>query len=495
MAKAEKGTVKSAFVLVHTLIIIWLTGKILKTVSPILLLRWSSNVLYYLGILPLGPAYFLFSRAIIGKKDSRRFKAFLFIPSFVFCIVLITNPLHYLFYSHYNFETDSFGPLFYAHLVITYIFIILSVATLFYAASINKRKKMKALSLAAGAMLPLFINLYYIFVSVSPMFDTTPIYYNASLIILGISAFYHDFFNFIPKAVSSALNSLPGIICIGHKSYGIEKDKICDDFKQSVYSIQINKKEISIRRCINIDPIIEGTRKLQSNLAEMNKRHCEIKREIKRKVESLQYQERLRLAGEVHDILGYSISSIICLIESCRFNKSVDDEYNSKIQNALEITSSGISELHHFFSKESEASWKSKFFQLISKIEIYGLKSELIISETGNLNEENYRIFYKILKESLTNCLKHGEADKIIIAAHQSGDKILFHIIDNGAGCRHIYMGTGLLNMKRRIEKISGEINFFSELGSGFQITIILPLESVGESALPIESTNDLIKV
>lgn len=493
-AKAEKGDVKKSFIIVHTLIIIWLSGKILKTVSPTLLLRWSSNVFYYMGILPLGPAYFLFSRALLGKIDSLKFKIALYTPGFLLFIVLLTNPLHYLFYKHYNFETDSFGPFFYAHLGITYVFITLSVITLFQSAVLKKKNKKVVLSLAIGGLLPLSVNLYYIFASQSPMFDTTPIFYNASLIVLGFSAFYFDFFNFIPEAVCSALNVLPGSISIENKKYGREQKLSGENYNQSRYTISIRKRDLTIKRMINIDSIVQNTKRLELNLLQMKSRHNEIKCEIDRRVESLQQQERVRLAGEVHDILGYSVSSVICLIETCRLKNLEGMSYRDKLIQALELTESGAKELKRCIGEQRSFPWQKKFYNLISKIEIYGFTSEILFSETAEINESHYEIFYKILKESMTNCIRHSCAEKLTIAVQQWGSQVHFYIIDDGIGCREIQMGTGLLNMKRRIEHLSGNINFFSELGSGFHISVILPSETE-KTVLPKENYQNLIKV
>ncbi len=494
-AKAEKGDVKKTFTIVHTLIIIWLSGKILKTVSPTLSLRWSSNVLYYIGILPLGPAYFLFSRALLGKLNSLKFKVALYIPGFIFFIVLITNPLHYQFYKHYNFETDSFGPLFYGHLGLTYIFITLSVFTLFHKAILKKKKKKAVLSLAIGALLPLSVNLYYIFGSQSPMFDVTPIFYNASIIILGISAFYFDFFNFIPEAVCSALNVLPGSISIDNNRYGQEQRLKGEYYKRNSYSININKTNLKVTRSINIDSIVQNTKRLQFNLTQVQSHHQEIKCEIDRRVEALQQQERLRLAGEVHDILGYSVSSIICLIETCRLNNLKGFQYEEKLNQALELTDSGVQDLQRCISEQISYPWQKKFFQLISRIESYGLTSELLFSEIVDIDEKYYEIFYKILKESLTNCIKHSNAEKLTIAVQKIGSQIHYYIIDDGKGCNQIRQGTGLSNMERRIKNLSGDINFFSESGYGFHISIILPADSDKKIVPPKENYHNLIKV
>ena len=500
--KAKKGAVKNSFLTVHILVIIWIIGKILKTVAPVLLLRWSFNVFYYVGIIAMGPAFYLFSRAIIGKTDSFRFKFLLYIPGSIFFLILVTNPRHYLFYSKYNFFKDSFGPLFYGHFIVTYIFMFSAIVILIYAAILNKEKKIKALSLVLGALLPLFVNLQYVFDFISPMFDITPIIYNATLIVLGLAAFYCDFFDFIPNVVSSALNALPGAIMLDEIIYGQEPQVQGKQHKKYNYIIGIGKKKISVNRLINIETIFENTRQLKENVILMSNHHDQLKREIDRRVESLQQNERFRLAGEVHDILGYSLSSIICLLETCRLKNMNGEEYRNNISKALEITDSGIEEIKKSFEGNRYihyTHWKKEFYRLLSETEIYGISSELILSEDYDFTEESYKIFFKILKESLTNCIKHSKATMLTIAIQIISETVHYYIIDNGIGSSSGQRGTGLNNMIKRIDDLGGEINFFSEKGTGFQISITIPQSSLSgfrdKKVLPQENSSILMQV
>lgn len=477
--RAKDSPVKNTFKFVHSLVLIWIIGKILKTVSPTLTLRWLSNVLYYIGVLPLGAAFFLFSRALTGKRDTFRLKLVLYIPSIIFFIAIVTNPLHYLFYIDYDFLNDHFGPIFYAHFIVTYIYFIASIVTLIYSAIKNKKDKMKSLSLLIGALLPLIMNIQYVLRFIKPLFDLTPLVYNATVIILGIAAFSYDFFSFIPNVVSNSLNSLPGAITLNNNLYGMDKSIVTLSNKETKYDIKLKKSVVNIKRYIDINTVEHSTKLLEKNVSTIRNNNILLQLEIDKRVNLIKRKERLRLAGEVHDILGYSISSIICLLESCRFKQLTGEDYKEKISKALIISNKSVHELDKQFNHIKPTKWEDSFYRLLSEIELYDMEYDIIIPNSKSITEELYMISYKILKESLTNCIKYSRATAITISLQNALNIFHLHIIDNGVGCKTINQGTGLNNMERRVEEFSGDINFYSEPNIGFHISISIPINSI----------------
>jgi signal transduction histidine kinase len=85
---------------------------------------------------------------------------------------------------------------------------------------------------------------------------------------------------------------------------------------------------------------------------------------------------------------------------------------------------------------------------------------------------------YKIIKEAITNSVRHGCATEINIIVKFSLHKANLFIIDNGCGCREIIEGFGLAGMKQRVEELNGIIKFGSDGESGFNIHVELPMEA-----------------
>ena len=111
--------------------------------------------------------------------------------------------------------------------------------------------------------------------------------------------------------------------------------------------------------------------------------------------------------------------------------------------------------------------------------ECTGLKIQLRIPEAvatidGSIGEGIFRI----IQESLTNSVKHGNASYVDITflIDEATNSLLLRISDNGTGHEaDIVRGVGLKGMSERIADLHGSIAFETLPGLGFDIGIKLP--------------------
>jgi signal transduction histidine kinase len=87
--------------------------------------------------------------------------------------------------------------------------------------------------------------------------------------------------------------------------------------------------------------------------------------------------------------------------------------------------------------------------------------------------------YISILKESLSNIVKHSNATKIQIVAreHPSLYQLLIH--DNGTNIRISSSGIGLENMQERINAFHGTFSYQTE--QGFRIFISIPKDGISD--------------
>ena len=103
------------------------------------------------------------------------------------------------------------------------------------------------------------------------------------------------------------------------------------------------------------------------------------------------------------------------------------------------------------------------------KIDISNANQELTTTIRRNL--------YLVIKEILTNILKHSQATIVKTTILQSHEDLMIKITDNGIGIEKIdsnHFGNGMRNIKRRISDING--NLAIESDNGTCITINLKL-------------------
>lgn len=76
------------------------------------------------------------------------------------------------------------------------------------------------------------------------------------------------------------------------------------------------------------------------------------------------------------------------------------------------------------------------------------------------------------MQEALTNSVRHGKAQHVVVEAEASGPRLYLTIKDDGIGADSYAPGMGLLGMVGRIQAVGGTLRFYSQAGRGFQIHV-----------------------
>ena len=102
-------------------------------------------------------------------------------------------------------------------------------------------------------------------------------------------------------------------------------------------------------------------------------------------------------------------------------------------------------------------------------------------ADISSLGEDVNIHLYRIIQESLTNVIKHSEAEEVFIDIEGAEEGLRINIRDNGRGFEPeiVNRGLGLLGMQERVEAVNGKIDIASNTGKGVHISIILPLPLV----------------
>ena len=184
--------------------------------------------------------------------------------------------------------------------------------------------------------------------------------------------------------------------------------------------------------------------------------------------------ERNRIARELHDSIGHVLSSSILQVEAL---KTVTDDLTNEgldqLQDTLNNGMDDISNSIHNLHRES--------FDLKNRIEnlLSDLKNMDIELNYGLKDELPYDLKFDILsiiKEGVTNCIKHSNATEIKISLISQPKFYTIIIRDNGSNYKGDKIksndGIGLISMNEIAEKYNGFMNYgFKE---GFKIHITL---------------------
>ncbi|MEA5565533.1 sensor histidine kinase [Anabaena sp. UHCC 0399] len=196
-------------------------------------------------------------------------------------------------------------------------------------------------------------------------------------------------------------------------------------------------------------------------------------------------EERNRIAREIHDSLGHSLTALNLQLETAlKLYQGNPDKAQSFLARAKELGSKALQDVRQSVSTMRSNPLQDK--SLAQSIEIlaedFQRSSNIILNRHINIeyslsNEVNTTI-YRIIQESLTNISKHARATEVNLEAIINRGSLYLIIEDNGRGfdLEQNTTGFGLQSMRDRALSLGGNFTINSEFGCGCQITVNIPL-------------------
>lgn len=194
------------------------------------------------------------------------------------------------------------------------------------------------------------------------------------------------------------------------------------------------------------------------------------------------FEERNRIAKDIHDNAGHSMTTVIMQTEAAKLLIDKDPEEaknriisaNIQARNALEQMRESV---HLLAGRRNTMSLKEELEAIIAQtIDGTAIKAryDIIDADTG---EGVRRFICNSLKECLANGIRHGRATAFYIELKEEDNMLSLLISDNGLGADgEIKAGFGLTGMKDRAAAMGGNCKFTAEKGEGFEVLITLPL-------------------
>lgn len=215
---------------------------------------------------------------------------------------------------------------------------------------------------------------------------------------------------------------------------------------------------------------------------ELTNANDNIKAAYKKSEEYLVIEERNKMAREIHDTVGHTLTTALVEMEAGSILlKNNVDKASQKLESAISQVRKGLFEVRSSVSalkKEEDTDYYKGILELIANTISH---TEVVIrSEIDNFSKEDNvlkKCIYRALQEGLTNGIRHGGANAFVFKLKYRGHGLLFSLEDNGKGCSQIKKGFGLKAMEDRVNEVNGELNIISDSDEGFNIYINLKNE------------------
>ncbi len=200
-----------------------------------------------------------------------------------------------------------------------------------------------------------------------------------------------------------------------------------------------------------------------------------------------QEKERQRLASDLHDSVGATLSAAKMQFEHLKKHKGKlqnEDELYARTQDLLEDAYTEVRAMAHV--KNSGVIAKNGLLPAVQKlaknvsatktlqVEVHDFGLEERLESTLEIT------IFRIIQELVTNIIKHAQASEANISITQHHDSINIMVEDNGKGFSANRLpqreGMGLSNIERRIEHLEGNLDVDSQPDKGTNIIIDIPL-------------------
>jgi two-component system sensor histidine kinase UhpB len=209
------------------------------------------------------------------------------------------------------------------------------------------------------------------------------------------------------------------------------------------------------------------------------------RRESSRRALTAQEQERLRIARELHDEVGQTLTAVA--LEAERAAEASSGPDRESWLRVAEWGQHSVDELRRIARELrpealDDLGLINAFIALCNRVAAQaGIEIERRLPDRlPPHSPEIDLVVYRVAQESLTNVMRHAQASNAMVSLETRGDRLRLTVRDNGRGIAAGERGeakTGLAGMRERAMLVGGSLTVHSEPGKGTEVELEVPLQ------------------
>jgi signal transduction histidine kinase len=217
-------------------------------------------------------------------------------------------------------------------------------------------------------------------------------------------------------------------------------------------------------------------------MAELEKANVQLAGYATQAEELAMTQERNRLAREIHDNLGHTLTIVNVQIEAAKAVMESDPgRALDAINKAQELAQKGLNGVRQSVaalrdSPVSNQPLEEAIASLIQEAQSGGIVTEFKVTGEPQVLEHKIALaLYRVAQEGLTNVRKHARASRVdVLLGFQPGE-VRLEVKDNGVGAAKTAGGFGLIGLRERMQLLGGRLEISTSLGKGFCLSATVP--------------------
>jgi signal transduction histidine kinase len=250
----------------------------------------------------------------------------------------------------------------------------------------------------------------------------------------------------------------------------------------------------SERRKQAVASLVEANRRLGESLQENTRLHVQL---LTRAREAGIFDERQRMAREIHDTLAQGFTAIIAQLEAAESSNQHAADWQAHVEQAKRMARESLTEarrsvqalrpepLEHAQLPEALAALAERWSQAAGVA--------LTFETTGEarpLLADIEVALFRVTQEALANVARHARASRVGVTLSYLDDVVLLDVRDDGVGFTlepgrstdGVYegQGFGLSTMRQRVWQVAGTLEIESARGEGTAVSASVPALPAG---------------
>jgi two-component system sensor histidine kinase DesK len=181
-------------------------------------------------------------------------------------------------------------------------------------------------------------------------------------------------------------------------------------------------------------------------------------------------EERLRIARDLHDLLGHSLSLIVLKSELARRLAERDPAVVAREVGDIEsVARQALADVREAVSGYRQRTLTDELDSARAVLGTAGVEAAVRMSG-GPLPDQLDGLFGWAVREAVTNVVRHARATRCEITLTYDGSRAELRVEDNGRGAEAYVPGNGLSGLTERIEHAGGSIEAGPLPAGGFRL-------------------------
>ncbi|GAA2157649.1 sensor histidine kinase [Actinomadura napierensis] len=187
-------------------------------------------------------------------------------------------------------------------------------------------------------------------------------------------------------------------------------------------------------------------------------------------------RERLRFATDLHDLLGLGLSVVVLKSElALRLLDRDPDRARVELSEGLAAARRALSDMEAVVAGRGEIALAAEAESTRAALSAAGIEVSGSVQQVP-LPSEIDALLATVLREGVTNVLRHSEADRCELVVEVVAQSVRLRLVNDGVPGRAAAFGLGLKNLARRVREQGGTLTAGKD-GDSFRLAAEVPLQ------------------